>query len=121
MVTHKLSLVPESLCGCQRTIKYLLTFHSTSLIMWDIYWIKCPDLTHLPFINSSTCPCGLLCGEVLFISNLILLVPSLDINTLSPLLLVITLASLPSQSFIFFAKSSTLLGTVLRVPSLQGL
>jgi len=64
---------------------------------------------------------GLLCGEVLFISNLILLVPSLDINTLSPLLLVITLASLPSQSFIFFAKSSTLLGTVLRVPSLQGL
>jgi len=57
----------------------------------------------------------------LFISNLILLVPSLDINTLSPLLLVITLASLPSQSFIFFAKSSTLLGTVLRVPSLQGL
>ena len=31
MVTHKLSLVPESLCGCQRTIKYLLTFHSTSL------------------------------------------------------------------------------------------
>jgi len=32
MVTHKLSLVPESLCGCQRTIKYLLTFHSTSLL-----------------------------------------------------------------------------------------
>jgi len=26
---HKLSLVPESLCGCQRTIKYLLTFHSS--------------------------------------------------------------------------------------------
>jgi len=45
-------------------------------------------------------------------SNLILLVPSPDIKTLSPFLFVITLASFPNQFFISFAKLVTLLGTL---------
>jgi len=52
----------------------------------------------LPF-KTSKCIWGLLCGAGLFISNLTFLNPSADRNTLSPFLLIIALAPLPSQSW----------------------